>query len=117
MSGRKVLTTLALLLLAGCAASPVSGRVVEKRYIPERSWITYDPTYRDVCTSKRNSNGTTSKTCRRERNGTRPVYHHNPDCYRLVVADENEGRNRDVCTDPTTYNRLEVGSHYEEVQQ
>jgi hypothetical protein len=97
---------LALGGLAACAVT--SGTVTGKQHEPAREWTTYETDFDTRCT------GTgSSRRCTQVADGVDEVEHATPECYRLDLKHE-DGATGSVCVDRETFERVQVGDHYEE---
>ncbi|MFG3710143.1 hypothetical protein [Micromonospora sp. NPDC047730] len=91
--------------LAACAVT--SGTVTGKQHEPAREWATYETDYDTRCT------GTgSSRRCTQVPDGVDAVEHATPECYRLDL--KHEDATGSVCVDRETFERVQVGDHYEE---
>lgn len=109
-TARLLALTAALTLLAGCAAPMTEGTVTGKEYDDPDTWITPGwmqtiPGRAGSCSGTVCTPGTPSRTIWHP-----PITHHDPECWRLLLADGD--RTGSVCVHPDIYDATRVGTYH-----
>ncbi|WP_326697571.1 hypothetical protein OG909_09630 [Streptomyces sp. NBC_01754] len=97
----------AVLLLAACGSNGVHGTITEKEHKAARTTWTREPVTERRCTTAK-SNGTSKKSCRTVKTGTKRVSHRKPECWQIELDDDKH----ELCIPKSRWDKVRVGDRW-----